>query len=81
MKIGVRGVLCEVTKEKIIAQMKKTQPKYDIRQKYWVDIDNLEYPLKQVIGTVFGLDPVDFTTGEAYRVLKKLGFRILKKWI
>lgn len=42
--------------------------------KYKVEIDGVEFPPKQVLELLTGLEPMNFTTMDALRVLKKLGF-------
>jgi len=44
--------------------------------KYFVNIGGKEYPIKQVVSLLFGKSKMDFTTQEAYRVLKKMGYEI-----
>lgn len=39
-----------------------------------VEIDGIEYPVKQVFAEATGLDLLDFTTNQARRALKSLGF-------
>ena len=43
-------------------------------QKYAVEVNGLNYPPKQVLATVTGWERTTFTTMEAQRVLRKLGF-------
>jgi predicted double-glycine peptidase len=43
-------------------------------QKHYVVIEGRRYPPKQVISLVTGLDRADFTTHQARRVLRGLGF-------
>ena len=42
--------------------------------KYRVKIDGMEFPPKQVLELLTGIEPINFTTMDAQRVLKKLGF-------
>lgn len=39
-----------------------------------VEIDGIEYPVKQVFSEATGLDLLDFTTNQARRALRSLGF-------
>lgn len=41
-----------------------------------VDVEGVEYPVKQVFAEATGLDLLDFTTNQARRVLRKLGFSL-----
>lgn len=52
--------------------------KYDPEpiSKYSVVIGGKEYPIKQVVSLLFGKPKMDFTSQEAYRVLKKMGYDI-----
>lgn len=43
-------------------------------QEHYVVVDGRRFPPKQVISCVTGLDRADFTTHQARRVLKRLGF-------
>lgn len=43
-------------------------------QKYFVEVNGVEYPPKQVLSLVTGWDRQSFTTLEAQRVLNKIGF-------
>ena len=42
--------------------------------KYKVEIDGVDFPPKQVLELLSGIEPIKFTTMDAQRVLKKLGF-------
>ena len=41
-----------------------------------VDVEGVEYPVKQVLAEATGLDLLDFTTNQARRVLRTLGFAL-----
>lgn len=41
-----------------------------------VEVDGMEYPVKQVFAAATGLDLLDFTTNQAGRVLRTLGFEL-----
>lgn len=42
--------------------------------KYKVAIDGVEFPPKQVLELLTGIEPINFTTMDAQRILKKLGY-------
>jgi hypothetical protein len=48
-------------------------------QEHYVVISGRRYPPKQVIAQVTGLDRADFTTHQARRVLKRLGFTAARR--
>lgn len=41
-----------------------------------VDVEGVDYPVKQVFAEATGLDLLDFTTNQARRVLRTLGFSL-----
>lgn len=41
-----------------------------------VEVDGTDYPVKQVFAEATGIDLLDFTTNQARRVLKALGFTL-----
>lgn len=43
-------------------------------REHYVVVDGRRFPPKQVIATVTGIDRADFTTHQARRILKRLGF-------
>lgn len=45
-------------------------------QKYSVTVNNREFPIKQVVRLLTGLNSAEFTAHDAYRVLRKIGFGI-----
>lgn len=44
-----------------------------------VEIDGIEYPVKQAFAEATGLDLLDFTTNHARNVLRRLGFNVVRR--
>lgn len=72
MKFTVGGEEYDLTKERVISAMRGV-PSESI-QKYVVEIEETVFPPKQVFATVTGRVRTSFTTMEAQRVLRRLGF-------
>jgi len=56
-----------------VAEAVKNQPPRRI-DKYKVAVEGVEYPPKQVVERLTGVEPINFTTMDAQRILKKLGY-------
>jgi antitoxin HicB len=76
MRFIVGGRSYEITRESILSATRGVQPNpFDGRNKYYVELHGLKYPIKQPIHEVTGLSYTeDFTAQYARRILKKLGF-------
>lgn len=73
--IGKRKV--ELTKEKVVEVLRGLQPEpLRGRAKYYVELDGKKYPVKQVMAAVTGLSKESFSTEQAMKVLKALGFDV-----
>ncbi|HWL44333.1 MAG TPA: hypothetical protein VNQ73_15435 [Ilumatobacter sp.] len=72
MDFTVGGERISLTYEQVERAMKGIVP--EPYQKYVVELLDTVYPPKQVFATVTGRDRQTFTTLEAQRVLKRLGF-------
>ncbi len=72
MRFTVGGKSFDLTKEQVVNAMKDVPA--DNVQKHIVEIDGQAFPPKQVFATVTGRERQTFTTMEAQRVLKRLGF-------
>ena len=70
----VAGHSFTLTPEQVEAAMRHVEPE-GIRA-YKVRIAGRDFPPKQVLTRATGLLPADFTTQEAARVLRRLGFRL-----
>lgn len=74
IRITIRGKQYEMDRENIIKAMKDKEPK-PIRS-YYVEVEGVGYPIKQVAQSVLNIHPIAFTSMDAYRLLDKLGFEI-----
>jgi hypothetical protein len=72
MRFTVGGEEYDLTKERVISAMRGV-PSEPI-QKHVVEIEGTVFPPKQVFATVTGRVRTSFTTMEAQRVLRRLGF-------
>jgi hypothetical protein len=72
MKFTVGGRDLELTKEQVERAMKGKPG--ELYRTYYVDINGVRYPTKQVIAVVTGWPRETFTSHEANRVLNRLGF-------
>jgi len=72
MRFTVGGKSLDLTREQVVNAMKDVPA--DHVQKHIVEIDGHVFPPKQVFATVSGRERQTFTTMEAQRVLKRLGF-------
>jgi hypothetical protein len=72
MRFTVGGEEYDLTKERVVSAMRGV-PSESI-QKYVVEIEDTVFPPKQVFATVTGRVRTSFTTMEAQRVLRRLGF-------
>ena len=78
-RFTVRGKHYELDKEDIIRSANNLANKTEIR-KYYIEFNGEKISIKQVIQKALDTPPVDFTSMDAYHILKKLGFEIkLKK--
>lgn len=68
----ISGEEFELDQSRIAACVKTLLP--DPVQEHYVVVDGRRFPPKQVISCATGLDRADFTTHQARRVLKRLGF-------
>ncbi len=78
MRFVIGGHSYEISRDDILNATKDVQPKaFDGRNKYYVELHGLRYPIKQTIHLVTGLSYTgDFTAQYASHILKKLGFTV-----
>lgn len=77
VKFTVRGKIYDITREDIIKAVEAVDPEPLIgKRKYYVEINDKQYPIKQVVGLVLNLPRIAFTAMDAYRILIKLGFEV-----
>ena len=74
MRFVIRGREYEITKEEILERMRGVEPK-EIR-KYYVEVNGREYPIKQVISETLNVEPIAFTSMDAFGILSRLGFDV-----
>ena len=72
MKFIIREKTYELKKEEVHKKLKGLNPE-PIRE-YYVEMDSIQYPIKQVLASITGLPPIAFTSKHAYDVLTRLGF-------
>jgi hypothetical protein len=73
--MGKRRV--ELTKEKVVEALKGLRPEpLRGRARYYIELDNKKYSVKQVMAAVTGLSKESFSTEQAVKVLKALGFEV-----
>lgn len=70
----IRGERFEIDNTKIKNALNGVEPE-PIR-KYFVEINKIRYPIKQVITQVCGIPKLGFTSMDAYHVLHKLRFKV-----
>jgi len=78
MRFIIGGKGYEIRREDVISATRGIAPKpFDGRYKYYVELHELRYPIKQIIHLVTGLSYTeDFTAQYASHILKKLGFMV-----
>lgn len=64
----------EKSKEEVERIMSGVQP--EVIWKYYVEINGVKYPPKQILSIVLKLGRVEFTTMDAANILRRLGFKI-----
>jgi len=75
MQFVLRGMTFNLERDDVIKAAKGAEP--EKVGKYAVRIGNKEYPVKQLIKLATKLSPADFTTHDAYRILRRLSFGIV----
>lgn len=78
MKFTIGGSAYEISRESVINGTKGVSPNpFDGRNKYYVELHELRYPIKQPIHLVTGLPYTGgFMAQDAIRILRKLGFMV-----
>ena len=78
MRFVINSRSYEITRDDILNATRGVPPNpFDGRNKYYVEIHRLKYPIKQTIHLVTGLPYTGgFTAQDAHRILKKLGFQV-----
>jgi antitoxin HicB len=77
MRFGIRGKSFEINRNDILAATRGITPNpFDGRHKYYIELHELMYPIKQTIHLVTELPNGAFHAGDAKRILEKLGFKV-----
>lgn len=79
MRFTLRGKIFESSKEEVEKKLAKVKPEVIARNKYYIQIGEREYPIKQVVSEVFELARMNIQSQDAYRVLRSLDFKIIEK--
>lgn len=66
------GKVYTLTKGQVVQSVRGVTPE-QIRA-HWVDINGVQYPVKQVFAKATRLDRLDFATNQARNHLRRLGF-------
>ena len=75
MRIKFNGLHYEITKEMVQREMKGVEP--ETGRRFFVVVDGVSFPIKQVFGVVLDVPGAAFSTGYAYNVLSRLGIEII----
>ena len=77
MLFRIFGQDYEITEEMIVECVKEMPPELpDRRHRYFVDVNNRKYPIKQLLANVTGLSHAEFTAQYAHSILSRLSFRV-----
>ena len=77
MNFQIAGRRYELAPDDVMDATRNIPPDVpDGRYKYFVKLHNRQYPIKQVIALVTGLESAEFISHAAYRILTALGFDI-----
>ncbi len=78
MRFVIGGRSYEINRDDILKATRGISPNsFDGRNRYYVELHGLRYPIKQPIHLVTGLsNPNDFTSQYAYHILNKTGFTV-----
>ena len=79
MRLNLCGKFYDIDKKEAVKKLAEVKPEVTGRAKYYIKIDNKEFPIKQALAVVFGVARIEIQSVDAYRVLKNLGFDIIEK--
>jgi hypothetical protein len=74
MMFTLKGKSFNLEKEEVVKAMKNIEP--ERISKYYVEIHDKKYPIKQVIAQTLKVPIISFTSMDAYNILNRLGFEI-----
>ena len=77
MRIKYTGRIYDVQRQEIEKKMAGVVP--ETGRRFFVALDRVQYPVKQVFGKALGLPVAAFSTAYAYNVLSRLGFQIIDR--
>jgi hypothetical protein len=69
-----KGEEFQLTKDDFVKALKGVQP--GRIQKYSVEVNGIDYPIRQVVALTMRRPTIEFTSHDAYRILQKYGFTI-----
>lgn len=72
----VNGKQIHLNSGQVVSALKNVRPGQV--QTHAVEINSLQYPVKQAFSCVTGLDLLDFTTNQARTIFRHLGFRVIR---
>ena len=72
----ISGKPVRLSREQVIRSLKDIPP--ERLQIHAVEVEGRRFPVKQAFALTTGEDLLDFTTTEARRALKKLGFEVFR---
>jgi hypothetical protein len=71
------GRRISLTKDQAIRKLRGTKP--GVIYVHAVEINGVEYPVKQAFAVLTGLDPMDFGPAHARAIFRRLGFKVIRK--
>ena len=74
MDFTIYGQKISLDKQKVVRRLRKTLPG-PIRT-HAVEVGQTLYPVKEALARAADLDPADFNTHHARRILMRLGFKV-----
>ena len=80
MDFKIRGRTYSISEKEVFERTAGVAPvATDSRNKYFIRLQEKEYPIKQVLELVINRPVAEFTAHTAYRVLTKLGFEVYER--
>jgi len=70
----IGGKAYRVNMDEVITALRNVEP--EPVRRYYVVINGRSYPIKQVISVALNIPRIAFTSMDAYRILRRLGFEI-----
>jgi len=76
MKFKVGGQVFELDHDGVKQALKGQKPTGDGRNKHFIHVRGVAWPVKQVLSLATGISPIQYPTSEAVRVLTRCGFKV-----